>query len=76
MTKYFDSFYMIDDKDVILGKCEEITDLLKNAYWAKDREYDIVLEKHKNQTRNSKYAHKYPACLFGRNIRTYLRTAG
>jgi len=42
MTKYFDSFYMIDDKDAILDKCEEVTDLLRNAYWAKDREYDAM----------------------------------
>lgn len=39
MIKYFDQFYMTDEIDVLLEKCEEVTDLLKNAYWAKDREY-------------------------------------
>lgn len=31
--------------------------------------YVIVLEEHKNKTMNGKYAHKYSAYPFGRNIR-------
>jgi len=39
MKKYFDQFYMTDEIDVILEKCAEVTNLLKYAYWAKDRDY-------------------------------------
>ena len=42
MNKYFDQFYMIDEIDVILEKCAEVTNLLKKAYWAKDRDIEIM----------------------------------
>ena len=38
MLKYFDEFYMSDDKNILLDRCVEISDLLRNAYWAKDRD--------------------------------------
>ena len=38
MIKYFDEFYMTDDKDVILDKVDKVHSLLRKAYWAKDRE--------------------------------------
>ena len=38
MIKYFDGVYLTDEKDVILERYEEVNDLLKHAYWAKDRE--------------------------------------
>lgn len=37
MLQYFDEFYMTDDQKVIGNKCHEIYELLKKAYWAKDR---------------------------------------
>ena len=37
MLQYFDEFYMTDEQQVIRNKCHEIYELLKNAYWAKDR---------------------------------------
>lgn len=42
MLKYFDGFYITDDRNVILDKYVEVTDLLRNAYWAKDRERSIM----------------------------------
>ena len=37
MLQYFDNFYMTDDKRMILNRCHEVHELLKKAYWAKDR---------------------------------------
>ena len=37
MLQYFDKFYMTDDKRMILNRCHEVHELLKKAYWAKDR---------------------------------------
>lgn len=37
MLLYFDDFYMTDDQKVIENKSHEIHELLKKAYWAKDR---------------------------------------
>ena len=42
MRQYFDGFYMTDDKSVILNKCIEVNDLLRKAYWAKDRDVAVM----------------------------------
>lgn len=38
MTQYFDEFYMTDAKRTILDKYREVNQLLRQAYWARDRE--------------------------------------
>lgn len=38
MTQYFDEFYMTDAKRTFLDKYGEVNQLLRQAYWAKDRE--------------------------------------
>ena len=35
--QYFNEFYMTDDQALIRDKCHDIYELLKKAYWAKDR---------------------------------------
>ena len=42
MLKYFDDFYMTDDQTIIRNKCNEIYELLKKAYWAKDRNVSVT----------------------------------
>lgn len=37
MLQYFDEFYMTDVQTTIINKCNEVYELLKKAYWAKDR---------------------------------------
>ena len=37
MLQYFDKFYMTDDQKMIESKCHEVYELLRKAYWAKDR---------------------------------------
>ena len=41
---YFDGFYLTNEKDVILERYVEVNNLLKNAYWAKDREASTMRE--------------------------------
>lgn len=38
MTQYFDGFCMTDAKRVILDRHREVNQLLRQAYWAKDRD--------------------------------------
>ena len=38
MTQYFDEFYMTDAKRTILDRYREVNQLLRQAYWAKDRD--------------------------------------
>ena len=37
MLQYFDEFYITDEQKVIENKCHDIYELLKMAYWAKNR---------------------------------------
>lgn len=37
MLLYFDEFYMTDDQALIRNKYHEVYELLKRAYWARDR---------------------------------------
>ena len=47
MLQYFDNdkFYMTDDKRMILNRCHEVHELLKKAYWAKDRSESVTQNK-------------------------------
>lgn len=38
MTQYFDDFCMTDAKKLILDRYREVNQLLRQAYWAKDRD--------------------------------------
>ena len=42
MLQYFDGFYLTDDQTVIRNKSHEIYELLKKAYWAKDRNVSVT----------------------------------
>lgn len=42
MTKYFEKFYLTDDKTTLLCKYAEVHTLLQNAYWTKDRTASIM----------------------------------
>lgn len=42
MQQYFDEFYLTDDQTIIRNKCHEIHELLKKAYWAKDRNESVT----------------------------------
>ncbi len=42
MLQYFGKFYMTDDKKLIGNKCHEVHELLKKAYWAKDRSEPVT----------------------------------
>lgn len=44
MLQYFNEFYMTDDQTIIRDKCHDIYELLKKAYWAKDRS-ELVTQK-------------------------------
>lgn len=44
MRKNFGRFFITDENDIILEKYEEINHLLRNAYWAKDREALVMRE--------------------------------
>ena len=43
MLQYFDEFYMTDEQKIIENNCSKIFELLKSAYWAKDRSELITL---------------------------------
>ena len=42
MQQYFDEFYLTDDQTIIRNKCHEIYELLKRAYWTKDRDVSVT----------------------------------
>lgn len=42
MLQYFNEFYMTDNKETIVNKCHEVHELLKKAYWAKDRNEQVT----------------------------------
>ena len=42
MQQYFDEFCLTDDQTIIRNKCHEIYELLKKAYWAKDRDVSVT----------------------------------
>ena len=42
MKQCFDHFYLTDEKSEILKRCHQVTRLLKNAYWAKDRKEETM----------------------------------
>ena len=42
MTKQLGNFYLSDDNELILSKYEEVNDLLKRAYWVKDRDAETM----------------------------------
>ena len=42
MQQYFDEFYLTDDQTFIRNKCHEIYELLKKAYWTKDRNESVM----------------------------------
>ena len=44
MLQYFDEFYLTDDKRLIIEKCHEVHELLKNAYWTRDRSESVTLK--------------------------------
>ena len=44
MLQYFDEFYLTDDQTLIRNKYHEIYELLKKAYWAKNRN-ELVTKK-------------------------------
>ena len=44
MLQYFDEFYLTDDKRLIIDKCDEVHELLKNAYWTKGRNESVTLK--------------------------------
>ena len=44
MLQYFDEFYMTDNQALIRNKYHEIYELLKKAYWAKERS-ELVTKK-------------------------------
>lgn len=64
MIKYFDGFYLTDEKDVILERYEEVNNLLKNAYWAKDREASTMWDAIANSL-NYAIFHAESKCLVG-----------
>ena len=51
MLQYFDEFYITDDQAFIRNKYHEIYELLKKAYWAKDRS-ELVTQKAINNSLN------------------------
>lgn len=51
MLHHFDEFYMTDNQALIRNKYHEIYELLKKAYWAKDRS-ELVTKKAINNSLN------------------------
>ena len=43
MTKHLGKFYLSDDNEYILSRYKEVNDLLKKAYWVKNRDEDTML---------------------------------
>ena len=58
--------------DYINVKCDQAEIVANFIIFKESVIYVIVLEEHKNKTTNGKLAHKYPACLIGRNNQRYI----
>ena len=48
MTKQLGKFYLCDDNEYILSRYKEVNDLLKKAYWVKNRDEGTMLLAAKN----------------------------